>query len=236
MQKLPPVLTAALIAPSLAVIAWMCIPAAAPEDYADLGMKTGSAQTREAAAPATISDAVLQNASTASHLTRRTRDDFPEPAPASGPDSASSTFSAAPIIAPRFAASVPHDAPNAPLLPGERMRTLPVDTAPAAQDAAVPTPAPIILQVDRSLHDPAAWVENPDVSTDAQAALKAKLADDFAAEISAAVKNPDAEAGGVEGAWRNAKATSDWQFQKIFGDTAFNRASVGAGRAAVTRQ
>ena len=236
MQKIPSILIAALIAPSVAVITWMCIPAAAPEDSADLGMKTGSAQTREAVVPATILDVVLQNASTPQHRTRRTRDDFPEAAPASAPDSARSTFSDAPIIAPRFAANVPHDAPNAPLLPGERMRTLPADIAPAAQDAAAPTPAPIILQVDRSLHDPVAWVENPGASTDAQAAVKAKLADDFAAEISAAVKNPGANAGGIEAAWRNAKADSDWQFQKLFGDAAFNRASVGAGRAAVTRQ
>ena len=242
MQKIPSVLIAALIAPSVAVITWMCIPAAAPEDSADLGMKTGGAQTREAVVAATISDVVLPNASTPQHRThrtrrtRRTRDDFPEAAPASAPDSAPSTFSTAPIIAPRFAANVPHDAPNAPLLPGERMRTLPADIAPAAQDATKPTPAPIILQMDRSLHDPVAWVENPGASTDAQAAVKARLADDFAAEISAAVKNPGANAGGIEAAWRNAKADSDWQFQKMFGNTAFNRASVGAGRAAVARQ
>ena len=233
MQKIPSVLIAALIAPSIAVIAWMCIPAV-PGDSADLGLKTGSARTREAVVPATISDVVLQNGSAASHRTRRTHDDFPEAVPASAPDSAPSTFSAAPIIAPRFAASVPHDAPNAPLLPGERMRTLPADIAPDAQDA--PTPAPIILQVDRSLHDPAAWVEDAGISTDTQAAVKAKLADDFAAEISAAVKNPGTNAGGIEAAWRNAKAGSDWQFQKMFGDAAFNRASVGAGHAAVTRQ
>lgn len=239
MQKIPSVLLAALIAPSIAVIAWMSIPAAVPGDAVDLKMPGDSARARDTAGTSAVSDVASHDRTAASHRTRRTRrtrDDFPETAPASAPDSAPSTFSAAPSIAPRFTASVPHDAPNAPLLPGERMRTLPADIAPAAQDAAAPTPAPIILQVDRSLHDPAAWVENPDASTDAQAAVRAKLADDFAAEISAAVKNPGSNAGGIEAAWRNVKADSDWQFQKMFGNTAFNHASVGAGRAAITRQ
>ncbi len=239
MQKIPPVLIAALIAPSVAVITWMCIPGALPGDAVDLKMTVDSAGAGDTAGTFAVSDVASHDGTAASHLThrtRRTRDDFPELAPASATDSAPSTFSAAPIIAPRFTANFSHDAPNAPLLPGGRLRTLPADIAPAAQDGAAPTSAPIILQVDRSLPDPVAWVENADASTDAQAAVKAKLADDFAAEISAAVKNPSADAGGIEAAWRNAKADSDGRFQKLFGDAAFNRASVGAGRAAVTRQ
>ena len=174
-----------------------------------------------------------------SRMTRTADPDFPK---------AMSVIASAPLpntseISARFApdaqssATLPRrDAVNGlGLQPAERVRNLPAEAVNETRSTpAEAADTPLILVVDRSLHDPAAWVENKTPVSESQTAVKARIADEFAADVATAVKNPAKSAENIETAWRNAKAEADAQFRKMFGDAAFNRAGVSAGRAAVS--
>ena len=232
------ILFATLLAiPTAAVVVWMLPsepqPSAAADEVQTFGQATDTATVRSVHAS--------QSAAGVSKMTRKSDFDFATTAIASD----APALPAAPQIAVRFTAegnpsdALPRrDAVNGlGLQPTERVRVLPANSLNAdspSSSGEIPA-ASLILAVDHSLHDPAAWVASEAASTGAQAAVKAKIADDFAAQVSAVAKSPEAATEGMESAWRNAKAQADANYRKMFGDAAFNRASVGAARAAVPR-
>lgn len=234
MNKRLLLLAAALAAPAIAVIAWMLV----PEPRASADAETGDAcQT-------TADDSQTRVSQTPARLPGKTRTvdvDFPEPIS----ENTATAIIERPQIATRFTPAgnpttvLPRrDAVNGlGLQPTERFRILRTDAmngAASASEAPDATPAgSMLLALDHSLHDPAAWVENDAVRTETQAAVKAKIADDFAAYVAAAAKSPEAATVEIDSAWRNAKTAADANYRKMFGDAAFNRASVSAGRAAV---
>jgi len=104
-------------------------------------------------------------------------------------------------------------------------------SAPATAGAA---PGELVLEVGPGLHDPIAWTTSAATTGGAKGALQQRIGEQFSAEVAAAVTNPEgAGQGGVDQAWRDAKARADWEYRKFFGDAAANRAGVATGREAV---
>ena len=234
MNKRLLLLAAALAAPATAVIAWMLIPA--PQSP----VESETSEARKATADSPESRAAHPLISVPKK-TRMSDLDFPEPKS----DNTAAAVPEAPQIAARFTVAghpttvLPRrDAVNGlGLQPTERVRILPADAVNAAASASTsPSPMPaasVLLALDHSLHDPAAWVEDEAARTEPQAAMKAKIADAFAAEVATAAKRPEAATDGIDSAWHSAKAAADANYRKMFGDAAFNRAGVSAARAAV---
>lgn len=130
---------------------------------------------------------------------------------------------------------------NTPVAPNERARILPAEVLRAASggllsaDEPRSAASPLVLLVDRSLHDPAAWVED-ETPGEAHAELKDRIADQFATEVRRTATNPEAAGETLDKTWTDARAKANWEYQKFFGGTAANRAGISAGRAAVSKQ
>jgi hypothetical protein len=115
--------------------------------------------------------------------------------------------------------------------PGSRIRLL-----PAKDDVPQNPQRGITVAVDRSLHDPAAWMESDQSLGAAQQSVKSNIADRFAAEVASTVEKPDAVShDAMERAWREARMKADWEYRMFFGDEAANRAGLNAGRSAMSR-
>ena len=81
---------------------------------------------------------------------------------------------------------------------------------------------------------PAALVE-PGVSMTApQAVANQQIGEAFAREINDAVAAPSGDAQAVSQAWSDARAASNWRYKLLFGNAAFNRASISAGLDALS--
>ncbi|MCX6983077.1 MAG: hypothetical protein NTV08_20330 [Verrucomicrobia bacterium] len=93
--------------------------------------------------------------------------------------------------------------------------------------------APVAVVVDASLHDPAAWVETGEPMTQTQSAVKAQIADDFAAKIGAAARQLGTPADDIELAWKAAQEEAELQYRAMFGNQAFNSAAMLAAEAAL---
>ena len=52
----------------------------------------------------------------------------------------------------------------------------------------------------------------------------------------AAAKQTERGGKSLDATWQDARAKANWQYQKIFGGEAANRAAINAGRAAVSGQ
>ncbi len=232
MDKRLLLLVVGLAAPAVAAIAWMLIPAPQQDPI------VSSIAPSESETPAHGSRA----ASAFSKITRPAENDAPE----MPPDPALAPVPASPQIAPRFSPAANsvkpprRDAVNGTgLQPTDRVRVLPAGAhsqTETPESRAKKPGSPVILAIDRSLHDPAAWIEDAPGRTSAQADVKTQIADDFAATVAAAAKNPQTPAEGIDSVWKTAKVAADANYRKMFGDAAFSRAAVIAGRdAALTR-
>jgi len=237
MQRRLLLFTAALVLPCAAGIIWMLTPAPAPLAEADAsaskpasGIRSGEAS----AAAVSRTDAALLRADT-SKMVRRSDDDFPELQPEQPPVAAAPP---PPPISARFTlAAQPGAAGRVPSEPNARIRVLP-GIAPAGKPGAgaAAGAGAVVLQVDGSLHDPLAWVEGQEVPPGPHADLKEKIADAFAAEVSAAAKNPERDGKPLDQAWNEARTRANGQYQKFFGSEAASRAAISAGRAAAVKQ
>ena len=263
MPKRRILLATALALPAIAVIVWMLTPA--PQPSAETSPLADAPQpATRAAAPvaAPQSSRTMVTASTtrsgAPGIARRSDEDFPEliPAPTAAPVLPDQTASA---ISPRYTlATQPNAATLARRLEGqpalardERLRVLPAEAAATVSTETVPvaTAAPeggkkqraaadgvVLLKLDATLHDPAVWLEDGKPLPAAHAEVKAKIADEFDAEISAAAKQPKATGKTFDETWRDARARANAEYQMFFGGDAANRAGLNAGRAALSKQ
>jgi hypothetical protein len=242
MQKHIAILAAALVLPTVAAIAWMLTPSPLPL----------SEDTPRERVPNTVSTAVASQASgttaTAAPIsrpgiTRPSEDNFPEttrallpapagPLPVAPPPSVSSryTLTTQPNVA-TLAAGL-HNQP--PLQRDERIRVLPAEAAAAENQPAASNGA-VVLILNSTLHDPAVWLEDARPGSAPQTDVKAKIADEFTAEVTAAVKESESADKNLEGTWQSARTKANWEYQKFFGSDAANRAGMAAGRAAVAK-
>jgi len=157
--------------------------------------------------------------------------------PSSAP-SASLRFTPAP--ATRFFTAAPARAGS-----GSHIRVLPASlasgtTTPSGGGPVVPAaasgsaPGTIALEIDASLHDPAVWMEEEQPISEVQESLKDRIADQFDAEVAAAITEPvAAKRKNLDQAWRDARARANQEYQKLFGGEAANRAGLNAGRTAL---
>ena len=94
-------------------------------------------------------------------------------------------------------------------------------------------PMPLMVELDRGIQLPAALMETGEPLTAAQIAAKKQLGETFAREINDAVNASSADPAALENAWAEAHARANWRYRLLYGDAAFNRASIGAGRDAL---
>lgn len=249
MQRRLTILAAALALPAAAVIFWMLAPDPSADTEAtpahsvpERGARTTTSATTSQSARTTV-----RTSADGSKMARRTDDDFPELT------SASSTASELPIvphpsISPRYTLTTQPDAAalarrlegQPPLARGERIRILPSSATTDAsgtseQDAATANRA-VLLRLDASLHDPAAWVEREKPVGEKEAAVQTQIGADFAAEVTAAAKQPETAGNSFDNTWNDARRTANWEYQKFFGAAAANRAALSAGKAAVSHK
>jgi len=249
MNKRLLLLAAAVSAPATAALFWMLTPGPVPADLEKCEAKPPLSATK--VAPAQAVHASLESPS----LTRKSEADFAEPtietAAAASPAPESGAVASRFLPDGQMLTSLPRrDAVNGlGIRPTERFRVLPPATTTArigtdesgnsagnaaAIAAITPAPtAPLVLAVERSLHDPAAWVATNTPITEPQAAVKEKIADEFASQIAAAAQDPKTATEGIDKAWMNSKAEANASYRKMFGESAFSRALLGAGRTAV---
>lgn len=106
---------------------------------------------------------------------------------------------------------------------------------PPTQTGRIQT-TPMILELDPGVRAPAAVLENTEALSPGQSKAKAIVAAEFAEEISKAVEEPstsqqpDATPGVDEAAWVQAQREADERFRALFGDAAYNRASMQAAQ------
>lgn len=94
--------------------------------------------------------------------------------------------------------------------------------------------APLAMELDRGVQLPAAMVQTGDPMTPAQAAAKQQITDSFARAINNAAANSAGDPSAVPSAWSQAQADANARYHLLYGDTAYNRASVAAGIEAVS--
>ena len=239
------ILSAALVLPCVAAILWMLTPesgpgpeAAVPREAAAAG-EAASAEVNSGAAGGTVTPRIPL----LPRIVRPAANDLPEPETTPRP------LASEVRISPRFTPatqSVPGLAGVSPE-PGTRLRVLPVQPPAPALSASQDAPqgssqqqrqgseAPVVLQVDRSLHDPAAWVVPEKPLSSPQQAVLDRIADEFAASVAGAAKAPDSSTGAVDATWRDARTRANQEYKKFFGSEAANRAGINAGRAALAR-
>ena len=228
MNKSLLLLAAALVAPATAASIWMLILSSQP--LAD------SEDRKPDATGKSLTDSSRQDSQQAPVASMRTRLADPDFLDRDRNETPVDAVHEKPQLAARFTpeghpqAVLPRrDAVNGlGLQPTERVRILPPGTDEAT------SAGPVILAVDRGLHDPAAWIESDTPQTDAQMVVKAGIADSFASEIATAARSGGAATVGIDAEWRRAKAKADADYRKMFGDAAFNRASVNGARAAAS--
>jgi hypothetical protein len=252
MQKPIAILAAALVLPAIAGIAWVLTPAPQP-----LSEDTPRERIRDSAAPVAVSKpagiagsarppATARVASPISRpgIARPAEEFFPESIPASAqPTVTHFPAPPAPSVSPRYTLTTQANAATLaaglqnqpPLRRDERIRVLPTEGISPATGPAVANGA-VAIVVDASLHDPAAWLEDAKPGSAAKADQKAKIGDAFAAEVAAAAKQTERGGKSLDATWQDARAKANWQYQKIFGGEAANRAAINAGRAAVSGQ
>jgi len=95
-------------------------------------------------------------------------------------------------------------------------------------------PAPLAMELDRGVQLPAAMVQTADPMTPAQAAAKQQITDSFAREINKAAADSANDPSAVPIAWSKAQADANARYHLLYGDAAYNRASVAAGTEAVS--
>ncbi len=248
MQKRIVILSAALVLPSIAVIAWMCLPSAHPFP----NRSDAQAETTDTAAAKTQSEATPSSSgiSPRSKITRTATDvgEFSEQTTAPLTEVSTAPATPAPethFISPRYTLTTQPNATtlagklaNHPLDPDERIRVIPSETSAPADPAsqAAGSAAPVLLKLDATLHDPVAWLDDGKPSAEEQANVKAKIASEFEAEVAAAAKQPENAAKSFDDTWKDARAKANREYQKFYGDAAMNRAAINAGRAALSKQ
>jgi len=249
MQRRLPILAAALTLPSAAVIFWML----APDPRADTdatpaqSLPERGAHTATSATTSQSARTMVRASPNGSKMARRTDDDFPELTSASSP---ASELPVVPIpsISPRYTLTTQPDAAalarrlegQAPLARDERIRVLPASaiadaSGPSEQKPAAPD-STVLLRLDATLHDPAAWMEREKPLGEKEAAVQTQIGADFAAEVAAAAKRPETAGNSFDKTWNDARRMANWEYQKFFGAQAANRAALGAGRAAVSQR
>jgi hypothetical protein len=229
------ILAAALALPAAAVILWMVAPdpridaeAVPARDIPELENRTPSPESTLQSKRVVVSDPT-----TGSKMVRRADEDFPAPAPAPV-----APAEPAPAISPRYTLATQPDAAalarrleaQPPLERDERIRVLPASAATDASSTAEQNPAntggAVLLRLDATLHDPAAWVDGQKPLGEKQEAIKAKIA---------AAKRPDTAGKTFDKTWRDARTKANWEYQKFFGGEAANRAAMNAARAALPK-
>lgn len=241
-----------LALPAVAVIFWMLTASPRPDSESDPEQSVseeGSLTTVPGAASAPSRTAVKASAASADipGITRRSEDAFPELTTAPAPAPAF-PVSPVPSISPRYTLTTQPDAATLarrleaqpPLDRDERIRVLPAEVTDAAStethtsDPAKPAMASsaLLLRLDSTLQDPAAWFESDKPLGEKQQAVKEKIAADFTAEIAAAAKQPETAGKTFDETWKDARDRSNWAYRKIFGADAANRAALEAWKAA----
>ncbi len=248
MQRRLTILTAALALPAAAVIFWMLAPDPRADTEATPAHSIPERRARTTASATTSQSARTRVRASAdgSRMARRADDDFPEFTSASSP---APELPVAPIpsISSRYTLATQPDAAalarrlegQPPLARDERIRVLPASATadgsgtseqkPATSDSAV------LLRLNATLHDPAAWVEREKPAGEKKAAVQMQIGADFAAEVAAAVKQPETAGNSFDKTWNDARRTANWEYQKFFGAAAANRAALSAGKAAVSQ-
>lgn len=243
------ILSAALALPAAAVIFWMLTPdprldaeTVPARHIPELDTRTARSESATQAARITV-----KNSADSAKMVRRVDEDFPELTSAPSPSPAAPVVPAT-SISPRYTLATQPDAAalarrledQPPLDRDERIRVIPASAAAEASAATEQNPATagraVLLRLDATLHDPAAWVEGQKPLGEKQEAIKAKIADDFAAEIATPAKQPEAAGKTFDNTWKDARSKANWEYQKFFGGEAANRAAMNAGRAAVSKQ
>lgn len=243
------ILASALALPAAAVIFWMLAPdprinaeAVPARDIPELETRTAKEETTSRTPRMTV-----RNSADGSKMVRRVDEDFPEFTSAPPP------LPEAPVIpdasiSPRYTLATQPDAAalarrlegQPPFERDERIRVLPASAASDASGTTAQNSAtagrPVLLRLDATLHDPAAWVEGQKPLGEKQEAIKTKIAEDFAAEVATAAKQPETSGKTFDHTWKDARARANWEYQKFFGGEAANRAGMNAGRAAVSKQ
>ena len=246
MQKHTAILAAALVLPAIAGITWMLIPSPQPlpEDAPRAEVRDAASTTADMPAASPGSRAtVIAGTISRPGITRPAEDYFPETTPAPAPAPVVE-LTARPeiLVSPRYTLTTQPNAATLaaglkyqpPLQRDERIRVLPAEAASAENRPAAANGA-VVLVLDSTLHDPAAWLEDTKPGSSAHADVKAKIADEFTAEVAAAAKQPETAGKNLDGTWQNARAKANWEYQKFFGTEAANRAGMNAGRAAVAK-
>lgn len=148
-----------------------------------------------------------------------------------------------PEISPRYTLPTQPDAgtlarrlaDHPPLERNERVRVVPAEVPSVPGQPAGDTSKTLLI-LDATLHDPVVWLENEKPLSPSVSGVQARIADEFAASITTAAKDPDTAGKSFDDTWRDARAKANWEYQKFFGGEAANRRAIGAGRAAVSKQ
>jgi hypothetical protein len=92
-----------------------------------------------------------------------------------------------------------------------------------------PAPKQLNAQLDRGVQMPMALLEMGETLTTAQAVAMKQISDAFALEINDVATAAPQDSTNVEKVWENAREWANLQYQLLYGDEAFNRASINAG-------
>lgn len=97
----------------------------------------------------------------------------------------------------------------------------------------------MVLELDRGIKVPAAVLDNNEPLAPAQAKAKDLVAAEFAEDIIEAQEQPAANEPSAkrsdisEAAWQEAQRKADERYRAMFGDAAYNRASMQAAQEAM---
>jgi hypothetical protein len=178
------------------------------------------------------------------NMVRYADENFPAPAPYRTPVLPAAP---APSISPRYTLATQPDAAalarrlegQPPLERDERIRVLrasaATDPSGAAEQSSATAGSAVLLRLDATLHDPAVWVEDQKPLGEKQEAIKARIAEEFAAEVAAAAMQPEAARKTFDKSWRDAHDRANEQYQIFFGFDAANRAAMSAAKAALPK-
>jgi hypothetical protein len=119
--------------------------------------------------------------------------------------------------------------------PAANLNSPPAATGSGQQSGLVFELAPgVPLPVVFLESDPSAPRQPPE--SPEQAAALDQIAEDFSREISRTVASPATDDGALDAAWSEAQARADRRYQLLFGDAAYNAASMRAAREALAKQ
>jgi hypothetical protein len=93
---------------------------------------------------------------------------------------------------------------------------------------------PITLELKSGVRLPLAAVKTDDALYPSQIDARQQIAKDFEREIADALSQPGSDKADLDEIWNKARQRADNRFRLLFGDDAYNRASVAAAKEAVS--